>query len=175
MRQKYLKAETHLKRTVVETPDAAADLYYLNADMQLVHMFLTIDRYARHPSRIKDDLGISTADFDIILTELLKRGFIERSEGRFIIKRFAVHLSPDSPLYRPHFAILRQRCAHQLQRLPREQAYGFSATFSATEEVRREVHRRFLEMLREVEPDIRDAACEGVYQMEFSLFPWTYT
>jgi len=84
-----------------------------------------------------------------------------------------IHLPKQSPVYRSWRNQLKLLAINKIDTLADDQAYSFSVVFSANDDIRKEIHSRFLAYLKGVEELVGDAPQEHAYQMSFELFPWT--
>ena len=139
----------------------------------LVHICLSIARYQSHPTQLARDLGIAPDEFRAIIERLERLGVIEQSKGRTTTLIKAVHLPKSSPAYKPWRSQLKLLCMERLGHRPQKDDYSFSVTFSATESVKDRIRAEFMELLKRVESDVREARAETTYQMSFDLFSWT--
>lgn len=174
VRKRHLMTDAHLKAAVptVETQDFAA--YYLDPNMQLVHMYLTVPRYGKDVAAIRTQLGLPEAEVTRILTKLQQLSLVVFVDGRYELAATNLHLPSDSPVYKPYRTLLRMKAMERLGTLTaEEQPYNFSVVFSANEDVRRRVQSRFLAFLKDVEAEVKDAEATDVYYMSFDLFPWS--
>lgn len=172
LKKKYLSTESHLKADKVPVVQDA-NTYYLDPNMQLVHMFLTVNRFARDMTRMRQILGMKDEDLGKAITGLTKLGMIRYQDGRYVVQKDTIHLSKESPVYKTYRTMLKLRALSRMDSLSSNDTYNFSVIFTANEEVRRKIHGRFLEFLKSVEEDVKNAPAEEVYYMAFDLFNWS--
>jgi uncharacterized protein (TIGR02147 family) len=168
--------EAHLKAEMVDP--AVQDMnyaeYYLEPMSQIVHGFLIVPEYARDPRKIATALGLTEKKLEKILQVLAKLGIIEfrSSEKRYHVLREHTHLRRDSVLNQAYQLLFRQAASEHVKRLEDEEKFLFSVTLSADEATRGFIHDEFNAFLKRVEPRVREAPSEGVYQITFDLFRW---
>jgi DNA-binding IclR family transcriptional regulator len=135
-------------------------------------VFLQVARYAQDPSSIAEAAGIGPERLEKIFATLRELGIVAFEKKTAIVLQKNFHLPKDSPMLLPHQTLMRTLATQRLVELPPEQRYSLAVTFSASEETRRKLHSRFLEFLKEAENLVKGSKSEGVYQMNFDLFPW---
>ena len=147
--------------------------YYLDPQVQIIHVALSIDRLAQDPKLIGDALGITRERLAEIIATLERLGLARRHNGQLAPMETMLHLSRTSPLYAPWRNQSKLLSLVQLGKLSDSpKSYSFSTVFSATETVRREIQDRFLELLSGCESSVAQSKSKAVYQMSFDLFPW---
>ncbi len=146
--------------------------YYLTPDMQLIHMFLTIDRYARNIDLIGEQLNLSLDRVIELVRVLEAAGIVDLEEGCYHVKESRIHLEPESVAYEPYRILQKLRSLEQLRKLPVEDRYSFNVVFSADQATRRTIHQKFLHFLGDIEKDVVNAPAQEVFQMSFDLFGW---
>ena len=72
IQKKHNKSETHLQSDIVDLPEEDLSEYYLDPDMQIVHMALTLERFMSSPAMICKELLISDFKLNQILEKLEK-------------------------------------------------------------------------------------------------------
>ena len=108
--------------------------YYIDPLYQLVHMGLTIPSFQEEPKRLAEALGVSGERMESALQVLERIGVIQvktssesnpRARGEIEVLRKTLHLSRESPLYRPWRAQLRLWALQKLLELGSKKAYTF--------------------------------------------------
>lgn len=108
-----------------------------------------------------------------ILEALRRMGLIELDpHGKIRLLRDSLHLRPESAVYRPWRTQMRLQGLHQMDRLENDRACGFTAVFTADQNTRETLQRRFLAFLAEAEQLSNSAAGDKLLQMNFDLFEW---
>lgn len=174
IRKQAQTTQEHIMTGAVEGADQI-DLgpYFLDPDAQLVHVFLTIERYRRDPSAIGKALGLGEERFSRILILLGRLGLIETGKSGIRVTREALHLPASAASYPAYRLLLRQRGLGRMQALDADDGYFFSVLFSGGKAEAQTIQQRFLELLSASEVDVRNAPAANVYQMTFDLFPWS--
>ena len=173
MQSKWLKSESHLPASAVQYTDADKSEYYLSIHFQLAHMLLLIPRFRDNLKLLAEQLRIDDSELTKILAKLETMGIIRFHDSRYEVVQENMHLSADSHIYPYYRTLLRLKSLERVDQLSREQAYNFSAIFTANEATSTEIKRRFLEFLKGVEDLVQDAPQEHAYHISFDLFPWT--
>lgn len=182
IRRRKLKTESNLS---VETNNPqATDLtaYYLDPLMQIIHMYLTIRRFAHNPEKIAESLKITLPALHRRLKNLEsmgivrlhysteRRGRIEKAE----VLRDNLHLPHDSHLHPSYATRLRLKAMERMDQLENpDEAFRFSVIFSASPKTRERIHASFLEWLKSVQKWVQSDREEEVYQINFDLLNWT--
>lgn len=174
LRTKALGTERHI-RTKSVSVDAADRLvpYFLDPDVQLVHMFLTVKRYRENLEDIRSKLSLSPAQLSSILTTLERLELVAIRGNSIEVLQDALHLPTSSELFRPYRLLLRNKVLAKMQSLPSDQGQFISVVFSASHGTERTIRERFLQVLRETEDQVRESRTDRVYQMTFDLFSWS--
>jgi hypothetical protein len=173
-RQTGLKTDGFIGNTVAtkETTPKHLDAFYLNILAQLVHMFLTIPRYAKEPESIRRALGLEKDSFRIALNTVEQAGLISISGKEIKILQSAIHLPASSHLYPNYRMQMRLKALDAMQSRSAENHYSFSVLFSASEKTRRHIHARFLDFISWCQKVSSEDVEENVFQMNFDLLKW---
>jgi uncharacterized protein (TIGR02147 family) len=148
--------------------------YYLDPFVSIMHMYLMLPQFGGSPDNISRELGLTSRYSKKIISILERLGIVtpEKSGNSYRVVKDYLQLSPDSPLNSSYYALFRLASAQQLMKIARDQRCVYSMTFAADEETKGIIHEAFLRFLREIETPIRKAPAQGVYQINFDLFPW---
>jgi uncharacterized protein (TIGR02147 family) len=154
--------------------DARAE-YYLDPFMTIAHLFLTLPSYGGDSKKVAQRLKFSDFYSKKIFSALERIGIIEKlnTPGFYRVVEDHLHLSSESLLSTPYHALFRMASLQQLMKISPEERFAFSVTFSADNETKKIIHEAFLKFLREIEPAVKAAPIESVYQLNFDLFPWS--
>lgn len=166
-----LQTDSHISAKAA-TGDTFSD-YYLNPILLVVHMSMFIERYRKNASLLAKDLGIPLARITDAILKLQELGVLKYERETYTVLIDHIHLPANSPLYPAWRAQLRLLSQQKLQVSSTEDAYSFSVAFSADEATRKHIQKKFLDLIREIEPNVRDASSDQVYQMNFDLLRWT--
>jgi uncharacterized protein (TIGR02147 family) len=173
VRAEHLKTENVLKATPMAGNEQDVNEYYLDPNLQIVHMFLSIPRYAREPDRIGRELALGKLQLAELLERLLKLGLVTYQDGQYRVEKNELHLRAGSPVFHAYRALMRFKALDQLAKLGSDDAYSFSVVFSADDVTRAAVKARILDMIRSSEGLVQKAPREEVYQMTIDLFRWS--
>lgn len=173
LRRRHTRTERHLNDSSELTDVKGMEAYYLNPNAQLVHLFLTIPRYAENPPLIAAKLGISDDVLKKILGILQQVGLIAIVAKRLKVVRENLHLPTDSSWIKPYQTMIRVKAIERLQNTSEKENYGYSLFFSANDAAKHEIQSRFFAFLKDLEKIVRPAKCEKVYQLQFDLIDWT--
>jgi uncharacterized protein (TIGR02147 family) len=173
IQERHMQTKEHLPST--EVTDVGRDLsqFYLTPWAPILHVALTVPKFARNPMALQKILGIEAHEFQQTLRLLESLNLITPVSKGYQVDSPNFHLPPESPAYRSWR--LQQDVltagAMLVRRDPKH--YGFSVVFATQENVRIEIRRRFLEFLSEVKVLCDESQAEDVYQMKFDIFSWT--
>lgn len=172
IRQSHDRSEYHLSAEAIES---ATDLahYYLDPNVMLVHIFLTVDRFRKDPKLLGSQLNLSPEYLTDIFTKLEQMHMIKLSADGYTILKESTHLSLDSPFFFPYRCMQRVKSLDRIQKIAKDATYNFSVVFSADEPTRRDIKAKFLDLLKLIEKTSRAAPAEEVYQLNFDLFDWS--
>lgn len=174
LRRRALETQQHITTGVVgPDEDTVLAPYFLDPNAQLVHIFLTLDRFRSTPEAIGDELGIGKERLHAILELLRRLGLIDLSTKTPRVARDSLYLPPSSAYYPAYRALARQRALERMQASDPNDGYFFSAVFSATPVEERAIRQRLLEVLTASEAEIKEAPAEEVYQLSLDLFRWS--
>lgn len=174
-RQAQREIKKHLKAETVAQQDALrVQEYFLDPLALLVHCFLMVPAFAKAPAQIARHLAISADRLEVLLKRLERLGMIEfqsPAKGYRILKDH-LHLERESGLNQAYQILFRFFSAEFVQRLDPKNKKQFTLTLTADEHTRKVIDEEFTNFLRRIEPLVRKAPSEGVYQMNFDLFRW---
>ena len=174
MQHEHLQTEKYIQTETAEAPlERKVPRYYLEPIHQIVHIALSIERFAQNPKALKSVLGISHERMIGILALLESNGIIEQKAGRWRTIKKQVHLSRASEIY-PAWKMQMQNLGQARNQLQTsEKSYGFSVVFSADEKTRVKIQAKLLDLITEIEPLVVKAPAQNVYQLSLELLPWT--
>ena len=173
LRRKNLKTETSLSIPKIDLKPSELDELFLNPYLQLIQVYLTIDRFAEEPEKIAEALLIPIETFHLNLKRLETMGLVRREKKRVSVVQANLHLSSESPLIAAYRSQMRLAALEQMRRLPPDRVYSFSAVFSTTPEIRSKIHAEFLKYIKQVQKLAETGAKRDVFQMNFDLLPWS--
>ncbi len=170
-----LKTESNLKVKVTETTPLDLAEYFLNPILQIIHMCLTIKKYAHDPEKISAVLRIDREALGRHLKSLQKMGIIrvQKKSAHVEVVMNNLHLPSDSVLQGSYSAKMRLKALEQIENVDSSNAYRFSALFSASEQVKQEIHASFMNWLKETQKRVQTSREDHVFQINFDLVKWT--
>jgi uncharacterized protein (TIGR02147 family) len=172
LQQKMLKIENNISIKVRRDEHALIMKYYSDPMIMIVHSMLQISRFAENWPSLTTALTIQKSYLQKLIETLIELELIIVKETRATVLQKNFHLPKESPMLLPHQTLMRQKSSQRLQEVPIEKRFSFSALFTANEETRQQVHQKFLEFLRSIEPLIKEADAQNAYQLNCDLFPW---
>jgi DNA-binding MarR family transcriptional regulator/predicted transcriptional regulator len=176
IKSQHLRAEKHITAKTVDLTPEQQDKYYLDPYIQILHIFLSSHEGSASVEMLAQKFSMQKSHVANVLQVLEDIGYIKRSSGNSKTKIEVLvegrHLPRESPLLKPHHALMRIKSIDQMQRLPKESAYSFSATISTMPEVRTQIQAEFLKFLKAAEKLVMSHDAGTLYQINFDLFPW---
>jgi transcriptional regulator with XRE-family HTH domain len=172
VRARNTKSERHLKDNQTGSDSHENAAYYLDPWTQLVHVALTIPRYRMNVIKLSQELGLPPARLEGILETLQTKGFIERKEERVSVLKDNIHLPKSSPYFESWHRGLRAAAQHQISVSRNPINYSFSVVFSANEDARVEILRKWFDLLSNIESVASACPEEDVFGLNFDLFTW---
>jgi uncharacterized protein (TIGR02147 family) len=173
IQEKYLDTKEHLPMPQLSVAENDQAAYYLMPWAQIVHMGLTISRFAERPKLLQQSLGIDPQEFQTTLRMLEKLRIIGPTSKGYVVNQMNLALPKDSPLY-PSWRTQLDMLSASAQLVKRDpKSYGLRVVFSADESTRREIHERFLAFLGDAQKLCEKSNSTQVFQMNFDLFAWT--
>ena len=173
MRAQYLKTEAHIDSRTTEVPAQDLQLFYLDPLMQVIHVMLTIEKYAKEPRTIGKAMGLSEAVVTEKIKTLERIKFIQSVSGGYKVINNDLHLSADSEIFNAYRKLLRIAALNRLDQIDPKKSYSLSVILSSTPEVRAEIQVQFLNFLNKVKKLVSAGEEREVYQLNFDLFDWT--
>lgn len=174
VRERENRSEHHLKTKNVEPQIGPQAGYYMDINLQLLHMFLTIQRFSVDHQTLQSTLGYSASQFERLLGTLKQLGLIEFQGKKINVTSDHLHLPSTSPLNRTYQIMSRLKVIESIHGFRHSDDYHFNVFLSANEEIRLEVQNLFYTFLKETEKRVRSCSKpEDVYQIAFDLIRWT--
>lgn len=172
IRQQHLRAEKNISTKTVQLTPEQQDKYYLDPFVQLIHIFLSCHEGSASAEFLANKFFLPKAQVLNILQDLEDIGYIKRKGAKIEVLVEGRHLPRESHLLRPHHTVMRVKSIDQMQRLPSDQTYSFSATISTEPEVRTKIQAEFLKFMKAAEKLVTTHDAGKLYQINFDLFPW---
>lgn len=172
LQQEKRRIENNLSVKVRRDEHVVIMKYYSDPMFMIVHGLLQIPRFADNWPSIAPALTIQKLYLQKILEALVEIEIITVKENRATVLQKNFHLPKESPMLLPHQLMMRQKSGQRLQEVSADKRFSFTAMFTANEKIRQEVHQKFLEFLKSIEPLIKSAEADNAYQLNCELFPW---
>lgn len=147
--------------------------YYLDPHFQIIHMFLTIKKFAQEPALIAKELNMSEKSLSSYLEYLSRLKIIEYRQQQWIVKQDNLHLSKSSDLYKAYRSLMRIKALEQMDRAEEDDFYSFSVIFSTDPATQAKIKDEFLQFLKRTKALAALGKDESVYQINFDLLNWT--
>lgn len=172
--KEHLKTDAHLKTTKIEKIDfvTLAD-YYSDPFHQLIHIFLTIDRFQKKVGLIAEKLNISEQQLEKYLDNLEKFRIIERKSDGPKVLIDNLHLPANSPIIKAYRILSRTQVFQKIGQLQEPDDYSFNVVFSCDSATKKRIQQNFLEFLKQTQILVRDSTEQEVYQLGFDLIKWS--
>lgn len=160
--------------TTKESPlsEKQQETYYLDPNVELLHMYLGVPRLSQEIKEISKSLAVTEEFIRETLKFLESTGLVEVRKGRWVKNPVKQHLPEDSPICRPHQSLVRFKSLDHIQKIPKEKKYSFMATVTMDEEARLKIQAAYLSFLKEAQNIVEKSEPEGIYQIQFDMFPW---
>lgn len=171
--RRHLKTEANIKAEPQNTSVELLNAYYLDPYFSVIHMYLTIGKYQKNTDLIAGELKMSPKLLNRYLDRLLEMRVVEKQNSEFRLVKDNLHLSETSPIYRAYRSLMRIKSIQQMESLPSEKSYSFSALFSTDPAAKKSIHKAFLNFLKETQKIVQNGKETDVYQMNFDLFDWS--
>ncbi len=175
-RARFKQTDQHLDVKKTQPGSEFLTQYYLDPDLQILHMLLTLDHFAADPKRACPVLNISTERLNTLLQQLEKAGLILLSHSNQVqVFQNKLHLPAHSPLIPSYRTLLRLKGLERLKNLSRDEGYSFSVLFSSPAGSLDKIRERFFQFVQVLEKEShseKNSSQKEVLQLHFDLFPW---
>ena len=148
--------------------------YFLEPFAPVIHAFFSIDRFARNPKLIGIELGLSEQKLKQVLSLLETLGLIVYDDNlkKYTMTQEHLHLDKESDVNESYQKLTRIVSSEFCSRLSNQEKHQYCVSFGATPESYRAVHQEFNQFIAKVEKIVRGSSAQGIYQLNFQLFPW---
>jgi uncharacterized protein (TIGR02147 family) len=172
---RHLKTQAYVSAETVESSSEGLSDYYLDPIHQIVHVATGVARFGTHLEQLADELLLTPRRLLQVMTRLEEMGFVERdgATGAYKTVRKNLHLSRDSKLFKAWRNQLRTMSLGRLNALEADEAYSFTAVFTGSETLKRDIQTDILGMIGGIEKKVGASPKDGAYQLAIDLFPWT--
>ncbi len=170
LQKKNLKTEKNIKTLELSEEDKLA--YYLEPLNLILHMCCTLDK-GLELKELAKSLHVSLGKIEECVNRLISLGIIKREGETYISLVKGLHLPSTSPLCKTHQMIMRQKILNFQDALAEEgKGYNTMFTFSCDYESYIKIKNDFLQFLKKADKHIENSHPDGIYQLQFDLFPW---
>lgn len=172
IRDKEFRTEKRLRAPENRLSELDREKYYLDPNIELMHLYLGIKGAPKEITKIAQAWGLSTDYVAQIITFLEKVDLVKTAPRGWKVQGTHQLLSPQSHLAKPHQILKRIRALETIQKISAEKIYSFSGTLTINEETRLQIQSLFVEFLEKCEKASLASSEEGIYHLQFDLFPW---
>ncbi len=165
LKRREIKERIQVKATLSESDQLT---YYSSWHYTAVHMCLRVPTTQTLHS-ISNYLRLPTKRVSEVLEFFIKTGMAEQKGDTYLVGPTRIHLPSDSPLISKHHTNWRMQAISALDRKSKNNAH-YSAIYSISESAAQKIREKLLQLIQDIEPDIRDAKDETVYTLCFDLF-----
>lgn len=178
IRRRKMRTEESIQVQATTTKPEVLTAYYLDPMFQVIHMAMTVKRWARQPLGLGEVLGLKETVIRSYLHGLAEMGILRYREVRGIpaeveVLRDNLHLPQESTLHPAYATQMRLQAIQKLTRSRGEKETRFSVVFSSDPKARENIQRGFLTWLKSVQKQVQEGTETDVYQLNFDLFSWT--
>ncbi len=166
------KTEKRISVTSFESAEHKERDYHLDPYFILIHMFLTIRRFALDVRLVSQELSISETQLNHYLTKLEQMEIIRFHQGKYEVLKDNLHLPENSPIFTAFRTLMRLKALDQMNRVNSLDTYSFSVVFSSTPQIRQRIQSLILDMIKETQLLVSKGREEEVYQMNIDLLNW---
>lgn len=175
IQKKSMEVKGHLEAKMVE-PLVEQDLhkYYLDPLIQVIHVALTIPKFAENYHLIAPALQISSSRLLYALKILEDCHLIKMLASGHSCKVILDHLYLDKNSFfsKTYLQLMRALSQRQVNDLDPKDLTSCSVTISIDPEAQDRIRQEFFKFLKMVESLVRDAKSEHLMQLNFDFFPW---
>jgi uncharacterized protein (TIGR02147 family) len=176
LRQSHRQAEINLTTQTIRESEKAADYqkYFLDPLVQLVHMFLTVDRFRKNSRAILETLHIPETRWQNILSTLIELDFITVNSDEIQVTRDHVMLPKNSPIMNAYHLLAKVNSTARLHEIPPEQKNSMTMIVTCTKDSAEQIRQQLVQFLKAIEKiGMQDEKPTDVYQLSLDLFGWT--
>ena len=173
LQSRKLQTQEHLVTAkTVDTNVTSLAEYYLDPLNQIVHICLSIERYAGNLPLLAKDLGAPVSKILTAANSLERLGIVSRQKDRYQVAVRHMHLPPDSTIYQVWRSQLKLLAMQRMANIDAVKTYSFAAVFSTEPEVQRKIRAKILETLSAIEKMVTGTPQQDTFQLSIDLFQW---
>lgn len=176
IQSRHRDTRKHLKTEMIHALEVTEyNRYYLDPYGPIIHIFLSLPKYASDPSLLIRHLNITEMRLQKTIQLLEELHIIRWNQTKktYELLKDHIQLVADSPFNLPYQLFQRNNAIQKIQSQTHEDRFIFSVTFSANNKTKDEIHEEFLKFLKKVEALVKETTPQDVFQMNFDLFGWT--
>ena len=178
IRKFQLKTIANIKTSPFQLSKEALWEYHTDFDLQLIHVFLTIQKFALHPNEIGPILGVNQEQIAYSILKLENWGLLKSHNGYIQLNEVNTHLPDDSPIIHSYRLMSRLRAIEYLRKKMNrksesEDNYSFSVLFSSDSLFQRKLRQKILELVKETHSYVGKANPEEVFLFNIDLLKWS--
>lgn len=174
IQEEHKKTTTHISTKPQESLDLDLAEYYSDPYYKIIHVFLGIENFEKHPLALSEQLHLSPKKIQNYLVRLEEMSVIQLIDGGVVkVLKKNYHLPKDFFICKPHQAAMKMLSQQTLLTVEDEKKESVCVTFSGEETTFKQVHAEFLEFLKRTEKYVKNSHCEEVFQMNFDLHYWS--
>lgn len=167
------KSENYIETETNDLSVSQIQQYYLNAENQLIHLSLGIEKFQQNVDLLKDVFNLSNDQLNKSLNLLNQLKLIEIKDKKIIILKSNLHIPKDSPFFESWQTMVKLKSQEHIKKVSPDNKYNFIATFSADEKSHEEIRIEFMKYLKKVETIVKRAPRKDLYQIHYDLFKWS--
>lgn len=173
IQKEHQSTHAHISVKTEELHVDALNEYYSDPYHQLIHMFLTIDKFKKNPDLIGAKINLSVNKVQSYMESLARMKVITFDQGQINVIQDNLHLSSGSSLIKAYRSLTRLQAMEQINKLNEEDAYTFTVAFSADKNTKEKIQQNFLEFLKETQKLVGKSKEEELYQINFDFLKWS--
>ena len=173
-RKQFQKVDQHLtSRKITREEEALFSLYFLNPNIQLVHIFLTIEQYRKDPFLILNHIDIHKEELTKALDVLIQLDVIEIQNESYRLLKENIYLPAESHLWKPYQTLVKNNGFLKAQQLTSELINSFAIVFSCSEDNWVLFREKMAAFIKTIESEVsNDKNPEVILQMNVDFLPW---
>jgi uncharacterized protein (TIGR02147 family) len=177
IRKFRMKTVANIKTAPFQLSNDALWEYHTDFDLQLIHVFLTIPKFAANPNEIGPILGIEHERITASILRLEHWGLLHSRNGLIELNNVNTHLPDDSPIIHSYRLGSRLRAIEYLRKQMTPNSldgnYSLSVLFSSDSRFQRKLRLKLLELVKETHTYVSNAKPEEVYLFNIDLLKWS--
>lgn len=144
--------------------------YYLNPLHQLLHIAFSVPHFARDPRRLAEALRIQPRELEESIRALESMRLIQQTPRGIEVLVPDLHLPQDSALYQVWRSQLKIMSLQK--KIESGTDYDFMAVVSIDAQTQKNLHVKFLELVREMAPAVKASKSEQLCFINLELARW---